>query len=92
VAVEYLQRTVDGYQLFRNGVLVETRRRTGDGWECTYEAGEVPARGSGFQTGAPIVPVDGQVWIEVEGTSPSRTITLKVRDNGSTVTLFTATY
>ncbi len=93
MSVEYLQRTVDGYQLFRNdGTLVETRNRTGNGWSCTYEIGAIPVRGSGFQVWTPSTLVDGQVWVEVEGTSPSRTITLKVRDNGSTVTLFTATY
>jgi hypothetical protein len=35
---------------------------------------------------------DGDLWAEATGTSPSRVVTLKLRDGGSTITLLTITY
>lgn len=35
---------------------------------------------------------NGDVWVEATGTSPSRVVTLKLRDGGSTVTLLTIIY
>lgn len=32
----------------------------------------------------PVSPINGQVWLTASGTSPSRTIALKVRDQGVT--------
>lgn len=37
-------------------------------------------------------PADGDVWFEATGSSPSRVVSLKLRDGGSTVTLQSWTY
>ena len=40
----------------------------------------------------PMDPDDGDVWVEAEGTSPTRTIAVKVQDQGITRTLASITF
>lgn len=35
----------------------------------------------------PASPVDGQIWFSVDGTSPSRTLSINLRDDGNTITV-----
>lgn len=41
---------------------------------------------------APSAPIDGDCWAEAAGTSPSRTIAWKCRDNGVTRLIASATF
>jgi hypothetical protein len=40
----------------------------------------------------PANPADGQFWVEVDGVSPARTASLKVKDGADTITLLQVTY
>ena len=44
-----------------------------------------------FNQAEPVSPQDGDMWVARSGTSPSRTIALKVRDGGTTHILFEIT-
>jgi hypothetical protein len=37
-------------------------------------------------------PIDGQFWVELDGTSPARTASLNVKDGADTITLLQVTY
>lgn len=40
----------------------------------------------------PSVPTQDDIWLDISGTTPTRTIALKVYDNGAWQTLMSVTY